>query len=404
MKTILYFLLFSTTFIYAQCDLNSALKNQGFENLYTFQGLSSTKIQYENRRYRFEADALYYVLQTISKSECTSNKYDIIILNKGLPISMVSTSSSAIRALFGGDINYKQWKEESTISFHIPKNEKKVKHSNKSYLKSDIAVGVNIDYLLGNFDNPIRWTPMLQPEFQSTLAKGLTLTSKYQVILYDDFYYWEESRFRSAFLSYSGRLPFNIFSRISTGYFYETQFGVEGIISKFFFEDKIRLDGNVSLTENKFLEAPPFRRAIDKNHFQYGIKATYRNTKYLTDLSIHWGRYLFDDIGYSVELVRQFREVFIGFFMRDTTMPIVGSFGVIYDKNYGFFFQTPLGFKKHLKPEVLRLKTQEQYRLDYNYTGGVLAARRLTISNNVIGELVEYYPSTLSDGLKKFFD
>jgi len=101
-----------------------------------------------------------------------------------------------------------------------------------------------------------------------------------------------------------------------------------------------------------------------------------------------------------VLLQRQFNEVYIGFFMREVDQQIVGSFGRLYDRNYGFQFTVPIGIKKHLKPNYLRPKTDEQYALDYNYTGGVSIGRRIYAPGTVIYELEEYYPSTLQRALE----
>jgi len=244
---------------------------------------------------------------------------------------------------------------------------------------------------------------MLLPSFQSTIAKGTQVNATYSVVLYDDFYYWETSRFRYAFASHNGRLPGGIFTRVSAGYFESTQYGIEGHATKFFLSDKIRLDLNLSLTENRFLDAPPSRRAIDENHFSYGLKATYRYTPLTTDISIHYGRYIFDDTGYTFKLQRQFNEVFIGFYVREVDRQITGSFGTQYDRNYGFQLIAPIGTKKHLKPGYLRPKTEEQYLFRFNYTGGVGIGRRIDAPGTVIAELEEYYPSTLQKALESLF-
>ena len=92
--------------------------------------------------------------------------------------------------------------------------------------------------------------------------------------------------------------------------------------------------------------------------------------------------------------------------MRETDRQIVGSFGRLYDKNYGFQFTVPIGTKKHMKAGqegLIRPKTEEQFDLDYNYTGGVSIGRRLFVPGTVIYELEEYYPSTLQRALESLF-
>ena len=399
---LLLFALFITSAASAQCDLISPLKAEGFENLIQTSSGDRLELHYENRRYRYEGRALYEVLKIISATPCLSQNITVVIYNKGIPVTELTTSLSAIQGLFAKESGFEAFSSESQFDFTTRKRPKQ-KAVQSSYLKSDLAVGVRTDYLLGNFDNPIRWTPMLLPSLQTTLARGTQINATYGAVLYDDLYFWEVSRWRYAFASHNGHLPGGIFTRLSAGYFEQTQYGIEGHATKFFFGDQLRLDLNLSLTENRFLDTPPGRRAIDKNHFSYGLKATYRYAPPTTDLSIHYGRYIFDDTGYTVLLQRQFNEVFIGFFMREVDRQIVGSFGNLYDRNYGFQFTVPIGTKKHLKPGYLRPKTDEQYMLDYNYTGGVDIGRRIHAPGTVIYELEEYYPSSLEKALEGYF-
>ena len=404
MRNLILTLLFITASakLQAQCDLITPLVEEGFENLIQTNEDGGLQLHYENRRYRFEGLALQKVLEVIAGTPCLSNSMTLIIYNKGIPVTEIRTTKALIDDLISGTISSKEFTSSSDFDFTTKKKPKE-KAKQSSYLKSDLAVGARTDYLLGNFDNPIRWTPMLLPSLQSTIAKGTQINTTFGVVLYDDLYNWETSRFRYAFASHNGRLPGGIFTRLSAGYFEQTQYGIEGHATKFFFGDQLRLDLNLSLTENRFLDTPPGRRAIDKNHFSYGFKATYRYTPWTTDLSIHYGRYIFDDTGYTVLLQRQFNEVFIGFFMREVDQQIVGSFGTLYDRNYGFQFTVPIGTKKHLKPNYIRPKTDEQYTLDYNYTGGVSIGRRIHAPGTVIAELEEYYPSTLQRALESLF-
>ena len=399
---LLLFALLLTSAASAQCDLISPLKAEGFENLIQTSSGDRLELHYENRRYRYEGRALYEVLKIISATPCLAQNITLVIYNKGIPVTELTTSLSALQGLFAQETSFEAFTSESQFDFTTRKRPKQ-KAVQSSYLKSDLAVGTRTDYLLGNFDNPIRWTPMLLPSLQTTLARGTQINATYGAVLYDDLYFWEVSRWRYAFASHNGRLPGGIFTRLSAGYFEQTQYGIEGHATKFFFGDQLRLDLNLSLTENRFLDTPPGRRAIDKNHFSYGLKATYRYAPLTTDLSIHYGRYIFDDTGYTVLLQRQFNEVFIGFFMREVDRQIVGSFGNLYDRNYGFQFTVPIGTKKHLKPGYLRPKTDEQYMLDYNYTGGVDIGRRIHAPGTVIYELEEYYPSTLRKALEGYF-
>jgi len=396
----------SFSWLQAQCDLLDRLLTHDFENIQIVNTPSGLEVHYENRRYRFEADALYHVLREVRLSNCLSDQIAVVIYNKGVPVSEVVTTKTELDELYSQNKPYSLWAKEARFNFTKRKRPKEGGPTNRSYLKSDLATGFKIDYLLGNFDNPIRWTPTLTPTLQSTLFKGMTLNSRYHVVLFDDLYGWEVSRLHSAYLSYNAKLPLGIFARVSGGYFFNTQFGYEAHLTKLFMQDRFRLDISASNTENRFITTPPTRKILVADHFSYTAKLTYRYRPFMTDISLQYGKYLFDDTGYTLFVSRQFDEVFIGFFMRDTDKTLIGSFGKEYEVNYGFFFKTPLGTKKHFKtgkPGNIRLKTQEQFFLDYNYTGITDTATLLEVPNTIIHELWEYYPSTLEKGLASHF-
>ena len=145
--------------LHAQCDLITTLKEEGFENLIQIQKDGELQLHYENRRYRFEGLALKRVLEIISETACLTDKITLIIYNKGIPVTEISTNKGNINGLIAGEISVEEFNNRSHFDFTTRKKPKQ-KVEQSSYLKSDLAVGARTDYLLGNFDNPIRWTPM----------------------------------------------------------------------------------------------------------------------------------------------------------------------------------------------------------------------------------------------------
>ena len=164
----------SFSWLQAQCDLLDRLLTHDFENIQIVNTPSSLEVHYENRRYRFEADALYHVLREVRLSNCLSDQIAVVIYNKGVPVSEVVTTKTELDELYSQNKPYSLWAKEARFNFTKRKRPKEGGPTNRSYLKSDLATGFKIDYLLGNFDNPIRWTPTLTPTLQSTLFKGMT--------------------------------------------------------------------------------------------------------------------------------------------------------------------------------------------------------------------------------------
>jgi len=110
------FILFNLFTLNAQDFISDALFNEGFENIQVKATGSNYYLSYENNRYRFEADALYQVLNAIASSLMVQEKVHILIKNRNIPYSAVHTSKSSLEKLFKGELSYQEWKSESTFT------------------------------------------------------------------------------------------------------------------------------------------------------------------------------------------------------------------------------------------------------------------------------------------------
>ncbi len=110
--------------LHAQCDLISPLKEEGFENLNQIQENDELQLHYENRRYRFEGLALKRVLEIISETDCLTDKITLVIYNKGIPVTEISTNKSSINGLIAGEIFPKEFNNQSHFDFTTRKKPK----------------------------------------------------------------------------------------------------------------------------------------------------------------------------------------------------------------------------------------------------------------------------------------
>ncbi len=391
------FLLLNIFVLSAQDVISDALFEEGFENIQVKTATNDYYLAYENNRYRFEADALHYVLKLFSSSSIVQDNLHILIKNRNIPYSAVHTSKSSLEKLFKGDISFDEWKTASSFTMSLDelrKEFKGVEIVNSSFYKVDIPVGISLRYQLGNFDNPIRIKYQLQPELYTTFADGAYFTALYNVpFLHNDFDNYNKSRLYSMHFTKDVRLPHEIFLNVNAGYFFYNRYGIWAQAAKFFMEERFRVGVEYRYTQRGLIE-PDFS-TYNGGDFRSIVLGTfnYRNVKYESDISLKVGKFYRGDFGYTLDFTRQINEVYIGLFLRKSDL---GNL-------VGFRFRTPLGFKKHLSPNRFRVRTREYFKLKYNYNTTTPAALNYDFGEKILSDLSEYYPSTLQYGLEEYF-
>ena len=93
--------------IYSQNSLIEILKNEGLQNIQYHEDENDIYLSYENNRYRFEAEAMAFVLKALSNSfELTNKEVSILIKNKGIAMSLLKTSLENLRLLNTKEISF----------------------------------------------------------------------------------------------------------------------------------------------------------------------------------------------------------------------------------------------------------------------------------------------------------
>ena len=178
--------------IYSQNNLIEILKNEGLQNIQYHEDENDIYLSYENNRYRFEAEAMAFVLKALSNSfELTNKEVSILIKNKGIAMSLLKTSLENLRLLNTKEISFEEWLKRSILTIKTDAVENKLnkeKLISKSFGKIDVPVGLQLDYQLGNFDNAIRLRLNIQPEITTVFSKGWTASANYSITTFNNKY------------------------------------------------------------------------------------------------------------------------------------------------------------------------------------------------------------------------
>jgi len=92
--------------LYAQQDLVDALVSEGLQNVQMAAADHELVLGYENNRYRYEAEALGFVIDAVGNYYQGADEIlvSVLIRHKGMPMSSVSTSLGALRGLLSGSL------------------------------------------------------------------------------------------------------------------------------------------------------------------------------------------------------------------------------------------------------------------------------------------------------------
>ena len=389
---VFFFIVIKATAQDKDVNLNLLFDN-GFENLKSININTHYYLTYENNRYRFEGVALSKVLSSL-QLKTTDEQVSILIQNKGIGISALHFSASNFAAFKLGDLSAEEFIESVIFTFDVDALTlifEQLESYNPSFLKADFSVGIGLDYSLGDFTNSIRQKVNVQPQFSTIFGPGTAIIAQYNMPYFNEIDANNFNNLQLALLSQDMRFKKNQFLNLSLGYFTENQFGIYFAYNKFLYGERLRLNMDLGLTRRGYLDEN-FKVKTTYLQLNNTIKGgiTYRWIKYNTDLAVQYGIYYPQDLGYKISYQRQMGERYIGLFMKKTT------FGDM----VGFNFRVPLGERKHLKPNRIRVRSKEYFDLEYNYSGADVAEVFFT-GDNLLTQMTEYYPSVLKSSLKK---
>lgn len=384
--------------LYAQQELVDVLVAEGLQNVQMAAADHELVIGYENNLYRYEAEALGFVMDAVARLHQGSEEIlvSVLIRHKGIPMSSVTSSLGALKALVEGRLDYTSWSDQARFGWEVSRLDevlKEVDLEHKSYRNIDLPIGVQLDYQLGNFDNAVRIKFNVQPEITSVLAKGLTASAMYTMSTWNDLNNSNGSRLVVARLSQDIRVGNHFFMNLTGGAFTRNRLGFVANAQYYLTDsEQWRLQASWAETDYGFFDSSLSLIQVPENYRMYHLGMTYRNRQFHTDVDFRYGRFLFRDEGYKLNITRQIDEVFIGFFIHKSD---TGS------QNVGFEFQVPIGVKKHLKPMAVRPMTREFFYLPYYYSGTGVGLN-FYAGENALLNIKEYYPSTLKRGLEKY--
>jgi hypothetical protein len=343
--------------------LVSALMKSGFENIAVVLEDQHLIVTYENRRYRDELAAAEEVISHIFALFPEEIEVTLIPQNRKIPLIAMTL---AVNQSGAGPANGKSARAGDWSGMHVDlefdaawKKLQTLAPVIASTWKIDLVVHPQFHALFGNYGNPVRSQINIAPALNTSLWKGMSLCAQLIIPLQNELEK-EGDHVRPGLLTINQtlRLPRNVFASASVGYFTKNRYGLDVETQKYFFNGKASVGANFGYTGYaSYLQSVWRYSTIDR--LTMLLNAEFRFPQVDLSLRATYGKFLYQDVGWRVNLMRQFREVDFGFFLMRSAS----------EMNTGFHFSVPLFPRKHLGTRALRIKTADYFPWEYRYKG-----------------------------------
>jgi hypothetical protein len=386
-------------------QLVQALAEQGFENVAFVDKGIDLYITYENNLYRFEAKGLAAIITQLS--EYDFDKYEhihFVLRSQDIPMAIATLSLIDLESYSRGLIDRYTLATKIQFSMHVDKSEtyfKDAKQENTSFYKIDVPVGLELDYVLGDFNDGLMTRFYVNPRVLSTFGRGMDLEFKYQNIVQNDIPGGAVSSPIIFKMNQSFRLNNNSFLSASLGYLPQSKFGLHSRFRNYLDQERFYVEFFYGITRLGYLDENWTPESNRNSDAIWQAIFNYRWNKFDTDVNLTYGTFYAGDIGYKLQFTRQFNEVYFNLYYARTDVLSVGSFGSTEEGIIGFSLTVPFGQSKFMKPTRIRTRTEDRFDLMYRYSGFSLSGIDIIQGANIFSDIREFYPEVLRKGLMK---
>lgn len=362
-----------------------------FANVAAFVEGPRLYVVYENARYRDERRALREAASLLLPVLSDGQELVLVPTHRGVPLitARYTASQDATPQTPAEDGPVPGPRPDVSIGVaELPRPLLQTPRASSSFGRVDVVVHPWFEAAFGDFDNPVASRTGLAPEVRVALRPGLSLSAQALVALQDDVP-TGESRIRPALvtLNQTVRLPRNVFVSATAGTFNPDRYGGDVEARAYFANGRVwagaelGVTGGVSYADEGWYRTPMRDRTAL-------VEAGWRIAPYGLVLRTTAGAFLEDERGVRVDVLRQFGEFEIGWFV------LASEEGA----NGGFALRIPLLPAKYGAPAPVRLRAAEAYRWQYRYHGLFPGGRRFNTGNSLEEFGRRLYPDQVERG------
>ncbi|WP_294585632.1 hypothetical protein [uncultured Bacteroides sp.] len=335
----------------------NTLVDMGFENVGWTENDGERVYVLQNSAYRSQGVGISKAVDVIQEMGLPEKKAcRIIVLDNNIP--QISLYYHPIK----GDTIAKAERKDWNVSYDLGetvKDVRKIKVKNSSLFKIDVLVYPQLAFKNLVITQIYQVLFDLSPAIEVSLWKGMKLTGQLKIPVYNDGYGSFEDKVHPGHLTISQRfrLPYNIFGKVTAGYFNANQYGIDAEFSRPFKDERFAAFLRLGYTGTGYWDS--FKLHYDPTMtFTWAVGGSFFWPRYNTQFIVQAQKFLYEEKGIKAEMIRHFRYCSIGFY----AMKAEGA-----KANGGFRFQVllpPYKYKRH--KYVPRINTSANMGIIYN--------------------------------------
>ncbi|MDE5711917.1 MAG: YjbH domain-containing protein, partial [Bacteroides sp.] len=311
----------------------------------------------ENSTYRIQGVGIGKAIDVIQERGLSEGKTcRVVVLNNNVP--QISLSYHPIKGDTVPQVERRDW----NVSYELGdtwKEARKIKLKNRSLFKIDVLVYPQLAFKNLILTQIYQVLFDLSPAIEVSLWKGMKLTAQVKFPVYNDGYGIYEGKIHPGHLTISQRfrLPYNIFGRVTAGYFNMDRYGIDADFVHPFKDERFAAMLRLGYTGIGFWDG--FTLHYDPTMtFTWSVGGSFFWTKYNTQFTVQAQQFLYKEVGVKAEMIRHFRYCSIGFYAMKAQEARI---------NGGFRFQVllpPYKYKRY--KSVPRINTSANMGIVYN--------------------------------------
>jgi len=345
-------------------EISRVVVKNGYENVRVTQRNDTLFIGLENRVWRWEPRAVAGILNQVMPLVDSGASVSVTLLHTGIPVTTVIVSRKQYDDLLAGRITSAGFSDSvvALLSDHgYRASVGRLQPENPSFIKFDFSVSPQLKAQFGNYVHPLEIQFNVVPAVQIAFTRGLSFTGQMIFPVYNNLIGDTEGktiRPGLVVLSQTFRLPYQIFTSVSAGYFTRNRYGLEGEARKFWFNGKMSVGaslgytGRIQVLEGTFTYTP-----VDV--VTWFCDASWRFARQDLTIGAGYGGFIGLDQGWRADVTRRFGEISIGFFAMQTD-------GIL---NGGFNFIVPLPPRKYGTKNRVRVRPASYVPWEYRAKG-----------------------------------
>jgi hypothetical protein len=335
-------------------EVAKAIASCGFENVRVQTSTNTIIIEYENRIYLRERDAIKVIVSKTTNVIPSIEKLVLIPKRDNVPLFQIVLTNPKITEPI---IDSNQIIMDPDIPHNMAGSESTVKKYNSSAGKIDAIIHPGVAAVLGHFEDPLISQFSISPDFSIFWGKGIRSNVQLRFLLQDEL----ENKGRRVeldklCLSYTYRHSALTFTNVGVGLLESDRYGIASEAFLYKWKSGIGIGGTAAWLGNAyFQDGKLYYTKLWKTIGLLNLR--YKPPFWNLLLTARLGRFLYKDYGTSMEITRFFHNTSLSAFAAKTG----------HGSTVGFQLQLLTYPRRNLKPSWVRVKLPDVFNIEYRY-------------------------------------